>query len=147
MKRWLRALDKGAVVPWLGAVHREAETASGAVQHQPVAEGTRQQAGLQCAPQRWAWRSGFRRHRGGRRGNNRPYYLHENGSPRVAPEANRRGARVDRQAVGKPGGYPARRRRMCTRARKPRRMRTKRFGLPMRRVRQSRLRATLPRSN
>jgi len=55
---------------------------------------------------------------------------------------DRRGARVDRQAVG--SQVPARVAECVQGQRKPRRMRTKRFGLPMRRVRQSRLRATLP---
>jgi len=52
MKTVVAALDKAQ---WsLASVQstREAETASGAVHHQPVAEGRGQQAGLQCAPQR-----------------------------------------------------------------------------------------------
>jgi DNA topoisomerase I len=65
-------------------------------------------------------------------------------SPRVAPEA------IEGRASGSASSWERSicpRRRMCTRARRTRRMRTKRFVPPMLRGRRSRLRAILPRSN
>ena len=60
-------------------------------------------------------------------------------SPRVSPEAIEGCARVDRKAVGR--AVSACDHRMCTRARRTRRMRTKRFGQPMLRAPRNQLRA------